>query len=57
MSILEKTLRETLVEYEVHIPMSYQTYLSAFDEGVHTEWVNGEAIIFMSAATRHQIVN
>ncbi len=56
MSILEKTLRETLVEYEVHIPMSYQTYLTAFDEDVHAEWVEGEAILFMSAATRHQII-
>ncbi len=56
MSILEKTLRETLVDYEVHIPMSYQTYLTAFDEDVHAEWVEGEAIIFMSAATRHQII-
>lgn len=56
MSILEKTLRETLVDYEVHIPMSYQRYLTAFDEDVHAEWVEGEAIIFMSAATRHQIV-
>lgn len=56
MSILEKTLRETLVEYEVHIPMSYQEYLTTFDEDVHAEWVQGEVIIFRSAATRHQVI-
>lgn len=42
--------------YEVHIPMSYQTYLHAFDEDVHVDRVHGEAIIFMSAATRHQVL-
>jgi Uma2 family endonuclease len=56
MSIMEKTLRETVADYEVRIPMSYQEYLHAFDEDVHTEWVQGEAIIFMSAATRHQLI-
>ena len=56
MSIMEKTLRETVADYEVHIPMSYQEYQQSFDEDVHVEWVNGEAIIFMSAATRHQLI-
>ncbi|MEZ4866764.1 MAG: Uma2 family endonuclease [Caldilineaceae bacterium] len=56
MSIMEKTLRETVADYEIHIPMSYQEYLHAFDEDVHVEWVQGEAIIFMSAATRHQMI-
>lgn len=59
MSVLEKsfmelTLREAVSEYEIHIPMSYEEYFSTFDEDVHAEWVAGEAIIFMSAATRHQ---
>lgn len=56
MSIMEKTLRETVADYEIHIPMSYQEYQHTFDEDVHVEWVNGEAIIFMSAATRHQMI-
>lgn len=56
MSIMEKTLRETVANYEVHIPMSYEEYLNTFDEDVHAEWVQGEAIIFMSVATRHQII-
>lgn len=56
MSLMERTLRETIVDYEIRIPMSYREYLSAFDEDVHAEWVQGEAVIFMSAATRHQIV-
>ena len=56
MSIMEKTLRETVADYEVRIPMSYEDYLTAFDEDVHAEWVQGEAVIFMSAATRHQII-
>ncbi|MEM7134457.1 MAG: Uma2 family endonuclease [Chloroflexota bacterium] len=54
MSFMEKTLRETVADYEVHISMSYQEYVDTFDEDVHAEWVHGEAIIFMSAATRHQ---
>lgn len=56
MSIMEKTLREAVVDYEIRIPMSYEDYLNEFDEDVHAEWVQGEAIIFMSAATRHQII-
>jgi len=36
--------------------MSYREYQQSFDEDVHVEWVNGEAIIFMSAATRHQVI-
>lgn len=56
MSLMEKTLRETVADYEVRIPMSYQAYHQSFDEDAHVEWVNGEAIIFMSAATRHQII-
>lgn len=56
MSIMEQTLRETVADYEVHISMSYQEYMDSFDEDVHAEWVNGEAIIFMSAATRHQAI-
>ena len=56
MTIMEKTLRETVADYEVRIPMSYQEYHQSFDEDVHVEWVNGEAVIFMSAATRHQII-
>lgn len=55
-SIMGKTLREAVADYEVHIPMSYQDYLQAFDEDVHVEWVHGEALIFMSAATRHQVL-
>ena len=56
MSIMEQTLRETVADYEIRIPMSYQDYQQKFDEDVHVEWVQGEAIIFMSAATRHQII-
>ncbi|MEZ4659171.1 MAG: Uma2 family endonuclease [Caldilineaceae bacterium] len=56
MSIMEKTLRETVADYEIRIPMTYQEYQNEFDEDVHVEWVDGEAVIFMSAATRHQIV-
>ncbi|MEM7129359.1 MAG: Uma2 family endonuclease [Chloroflexota bacterium] len=56
MSFMERTLRETVADYEVHVSMSYQEYLDTFDEDVHAEWVNGEAIIFMSAATRHQVL-
>ena len=56
MSLMEKTLRETIADYEVRIPMSYQAYQQSFDEDVHVEWVNGEAVIFMPAATRHQVI-
>lgn len=54
MSIMEQTLRQTITDYEVRIPMGYEEFMVAFDEDVHAEWVNGEAIIFMPAAIRHQ---
>lgn len=36
------------------VPMSYEDYLVATAEDVHAEWVNGEVIVFMPPATRHQ---
>jgi Uma2 family endonuclease len=39
---------------EQRIKMSYEEWLVAFDEDAHTEWVNGEAIVFMSPKDRHQ---
>lgn len=38
------------------IPMTYDEYLSAFDEMAHTEWVNGKAIVFMPPNIQHQRV-
>jgi Uma2 family endonuclease len=39
---------------EQRLRMSYEEFLERFDEDVHAEWVNGEAIIFMPADQRHQ---
>jgi Uma2 family endonuclease len=36
------------------IPMTYEEYLTAFDEMTQAEWVNGEAIVFMPPNVRHQ---
>jgi Uma2 family endonuclease len=41
---------------EQRIHMSYEEFLASFDEDVHAEWVNGEAIVFMPPSTRHQDV-
>jgi Uma2 family endonuclease len=41
-------------EAEQRIPMSYEEWLSDLPEDIHTEWVNGEAILFMPPNTRHQ---
>jgi Uma2 family endonuclease len=34
--------------------MTYLEYQQRFDEDAHVEWVDGEAIVFMSPNTRHQ---
>ncbi len=39
---------------ERHTPMSYTKWLDAFNEETHTEWVNGEAIVFMPPTEEHQ---
>jgi Uma2 family endonuclease len=39
---------------EQRIPMSYEEFLASFDEDVHAEWVDGEALVFMPPLTRHQ---
>ncbi|HWQ12061.1 MAG TPA: Uma2 family endonuclease [Roseiflexaceae bacterium] len=39
---------------EQHIKMSYDEWLTAFEDSTHTEWVNGEAITFMPPKTIHQ---
>lgn len=36
------------------IPMSYEEFLTAFDEDTRAEWANGKAIVFMPPNTRHQ---
>ncbi|HXF64987.1 MAG TPA: Uma2 family endonuclease [Caldilineaceae bacterium] len=36
------------------IPMSYEEYLTAFEDPIQAEWVNGVAIVFMPPTTRHQ---
>jgi Uma2 family endonuclease len=41
---------------EQRIPMRYEDFLASFDEDVHAEWVDGEAIVFMPPLTRHQDV-
>ncbi|MBV7336905.1 Uma2 family endonuclease [Chloroflexi bacterium TSY] len=54
MSLMQKTLRETVGHYEVRIPMSYEEFLLELDESVHAEWVQGEAVLFMPPGTNHQ---
>lgn len=45
---------QQLPRVEQRIPMSYLEYQQRFDEDAHVEWVNGEAIVFMSPSIRHQ---
>ncbi len=55
--MLEQTLESirNLRRGEQRIPMSYAEYCDRVHD-VHAEWVNGEAIIFMSALERHQAI-
>jgi Uma2 family endonuclease len=39
---------------EQRIPMAYSEFLKSFDDSVHVEWTNGEAIIFVPPSLRHQ---
>lgn len=41
---------------EQRIKMSYEEWLTAFDDSTHSEWVNGEAIVFMSPKAIHQLI-
>ena len=34
--------------------MSYEEFVAQIDESAHAEWINGEAIVFMSPKARHQ---
>jgi Uma2 family endonuclease len=34
--------------------MSYEDFVAQIDESAHAEWINGEAIVFMSPKERHQ---
>jgi Uma2 family endonuclease len=43
-----------LPDREQVFPMSYEEFVAQIDESVHAEWVNGEAIVFMSPKERHQ---
>lgn len=42
---------------ELRIQMSYEDYLAFIDESTHSEWVDGEAIIFMPPTWRHQQIS
>ena len=56
MALMEKTLREVTVDYEVRLPMSYETWRTQISESKQSEWVDGEAIIFMPPSRKHQDV-
>jgi len=38
------------------VAMSYEAYMLQDFDGARTEWVDGEAIIYMSASKRHQVL-
>jgi Uma2 family endonuclease len=38
------------------IPMSYEDYLTAFEDSRRVEWVDGKAIVFAPPTVRHQEV-
>jgi len=54
MSLLEKTIKEAAQDHEIRLRMSYSEWLDQIDENTQSEWVDGEAIIFMPPATKHQ---
>lgn len=54
MSILDKTIKEVTAEYEIRLRMSYDDWRAQVAETKQSEWVDGEVIIFMPPAIRHQ---
>lgn len=38
------------------VPMSYEEFLDWAPPGMHTEWTDGEGIVYLSASDRHQSV-
>lgn len=44
---------ERPIAAERHLKMSYEEFLSEFDEDSHAEWVDGEVIVFMPPKIRH----
>jgi Uma2 family endonuclease len=47
-------LIEQARQSECNLQLSYEDYLRTIDESMHTEWVDGEATIFMPPTERHQ---
>jgi Putative restriction endonuclease len=45
-----------IAQVEMHTRMSYAEWLDAFDEETHTEWVDGEALVFVPPTEEHQDV-
>lgn len=43
-----------LPDREQSLRLSYEEFVARVDESAHAEWVDGEAIIFMSPKERHQ---
>lgn len=39
-----------------YLTMSYEDYLDWVEEGMHTEWVDGEVFVFMTAKDVHQMI-
>lgn len=56
LSFLPKSPLQAAPPVESHIAISYAEWLDTFDEGTHTEWVDGEAIVFMPPTEEHQEV-
>ena len=43
-----------LPDREQTLPMTYQEWRDRVDEGAHSEWADGEAIVFMPPKEKHQ---
>ena len=46
-----------LPDREQTLHLSYEEFVALVDESAHAEWVDGEAIIFMSPKERHQALS
>ena len=46
-----------LPDREQSLRLSYEEFVARVDESAHAEWVDGEAIIFMSPKERHQALS
>ena len=55
-AVLDKTLQDIAADYEIRLVMTYDEWRTQISESRQSEWVDGEAIVFMPPSRKHQDV-